>query len=157
LGTRASQLLLLLACGAGCGFGAEQPVPLYDAGNRLGPDEVATLGGYLAHVDGRDVSALGGAFEVLPGCHVVTTPTNWGSMSTTSGVSASTGAVTFAVPMVAGHHYAIISVSEQSGAPTFRVRVRMDETNASGDFVRSFDPVKTSAELDACRQPPPAA
>jgi hypothetical protein len=152
LGTRASGLVLLALTGAGCGLGDVQPVPLYDAGNRRSPDQVATLGGYVASVDGRDVSALGGAFELLPGCHIVTTPTHWGNMSTNSGVSVTTGAVTFAVSMQAGHRYSIVSASDQNGAPTFRVTIRMDEANLAGEFIGSFAPVKTSAELEACRR-----
>lgn len=129
-------------------------MPLYP-GSRLGPEQVATLGGYVAYVDGRDVSGLGGAFEVLPECHVVITPTSWGGVSTSGGVSAKTAAHIFAVPMVAGHHYSIISVSNEDSGPRSRVRVRMDETNPSGDFVRSFAPAKTPGELQACRPQAP--
>jgi hypothetical protein len=140
--------------GAGCGFHEEPPVPLYP-GERLGAGQVATLGGYVAHVDGRDVGTLGGAFELLPGCHVVATPTHWGGGNSYGGVAATTGVVTFAVPMVAGNHYLVITESGGgNSAPTAQVTVRVDESNPGGDFVRSFERVKSSAEVEACRQPP---
>jgi len=150
LGTRASCLFLLLA-GLGCGFHDEPLVPLYP-GDRLGPGQVATLGGYVAWVDGRDVSALGGAFELLPGCHVVTTPTHWGSMYGQGGRSASTGAVTFAVPMQPGYHYLVVSTAEGTSGPTFHTRTRVDETDPAGNPVRTLERVKTAPELTACRR-----
>lgn len=154
MGTRASVAFVLLLASAGCGFHEEPLVPLYP-GNRLGSDQVATLGGYVAWVDGRDVSALGGAFELLPGCHVVTTPTHWGGMTSSGGRSATTGAVTFAVLMQAGYHYLVVSTAESTG-PRFHTRTQVDETDPAGNTARSFERVKTAAEIEACRQAPAA-
>ena len=126
--------------------------PLYTAASPLGPDEVATLGGYVERVDGRDVSALGGAFELRPGCHVVQTPKRWGSGNQYGAVSATTGTVTFALPMVAGRHYLVVTDAETNVRPTGGVSVRTDETTASGDPIRSIAPAKTAEEIEACRQ-----
>jgi hypothetical protein len=71
--------------------------PLYpsDTGRR-DESEVALLGGYVQFVDGQDVGSHGGLFEVLPGCHVIGTPSRWlaSSPTGTGAVTASTGKVT---------------------------------------------------------------
>jgi hypothetical protein len=141
-----------LLAGAGCITTDAPAVPLYDAGNRPGPDQVATLGGYVAWVDGRDVTKLGGAFELLPGCHIVTTPTRFGGDNTTGAISATTGALTFAVSMVAGRHYLIVLGDDLNGAPTGRVTVRLNEMDAAGEAVRAIGPANSSEEIEACRR-----
>jgi hypothetical protein len=146
-------LLVLLLGVASCITDAGRGYPLYTAASPLGPDEVATLGGYVARVDGRDVSALGGAFELRPGCHVVQTPRNWGSGNQYGAVSATTGTVTFALPMVAGRHYLVVTDADTTVRPTGGVSVRADETTTSGDPLRSIAPAKTAQEIDACRHP----
>ena len=143
---------LAFLAATGCVTMDAPAVPLYDAANRPGPDQVATLGGYVAWVDGRDVSKLGGAFELLPGCHIVTTPTRWGGDNTTGAVSATTGAVPFAVPMVASHHYLVVIVDNLRGAPTGRVTVQVTETDAAGGSVRAIAPASSSGEIEACRR-----
>ncbi len=89
---------------------------------------------------------------MLPGCHVVTTPTKWGTQTNTSGMVALTGPVTFALQMTAGHHYAVIVDTGSFGRPSFAVSVRVDETTQAGDLVRSIGRVKSVGEVEACRR-----
>ncbi|HVV51964.1 MAG TPA: hypothetical protein VHO06_20005 [Polyangia bacterium] len=132
MGTPASGLLLLaLLGGAGCIMETERGVPLYDLPARPGLDQVAPLGGYVAAVDGRDVSELGGAFELLPGCHVVTTPTHWGNGGRYDPVTANVSALELPIAMVAGRHYLVVS-SNTHGAPVGRATLDVSETDAHG-------------------------
>jgi hypothetical protein len=107
---------------------------------------VATLGGYVASVDGRDVSKLGGAFELLPGCHVITTPTGWGASSGMGAIKATTGAVTFVVPMFPGRRYLLVT----NPAPLDRVTVQINEMDATGHSLRAIWPARSTAEVLAC-------
>jgi hypothetical protein len=129
-----------------CIVGSERGLPLYTAAERPSVDQVATLAGYVATVDGRDVSALGTVFELLPGCHFVETPTQWGGQTRSGGISATTGRRTFVVPMVAAH-----LVVTDVDRPMRVATVRMNETDVAGRPVRSFPPHATRAEVDACR------
>src|SRR5690242_21875374 len=57
----------------GCLASEPPAVPLYPNGEtaRLRAGQVADLVGPIGKIDGRDVSGLGGRFDLLPGCHVV--------------------------------------------------------------------------------------
>jgi hypothetical protein len=70
-----------LACLAACGAaGQRRGTPLYpEPAKPLARSEVAVLSGYVAEVDGNDVGEedVVGSFELLPGCHVVRTPSDW--------------------------------------------------------------------------------
>jgi hypothetical protein len=144
-------LTLGLLAAAGCITAEQQAIPLYDEPTRLGADQVATLGGYVAWVDGRDVSNLGGAFELRPGCHVLTTPTGWGDSTVRSSLKVSTGALTFTIPMVAGRHYLVDNKVWRNGIDA-RWNVQVDESDASGKVLWSFNRTRSSAEIAACRQ-----
>jgi hypothetical protein len=141
-----------LLAGSGC-IPDAPAVPLYDVGNRPDPGQVATLGGYVGWVDGRNVSKLGGAFELLSGCHVITTPTTSGGSTTTGAAKVTTSPITFAVPMVAGRHYLVDIKEGTTGGPSFEVTVQIDEMSPSGEPIRSLQPA-TQAELQACREQP---
>ncbi len=74
----ALRIVALFAVGvgaAGCASRIDLPgYPLYPVGERrLTVDEVARLYGPIAWVDERDVSQLGDALDILPGCHRVLT------------------------------------------------------------------------------------
>jgi len=73
-------VMTLVLSAAGCLSGAGvRPYRLYPpAPQPLGPDQVSTLTGYVQFVDDKDVSSLGGYFELLPGCHVIGTPLRGG-------------------------------------------------------------------------------
>jgi hypothetical protein len=145
LGTPGSWLALLLGC-TGCIVSNERGIPLYPDPEveRARVDQVATLGGYVATVDGRDVRPLGTVFELLPGCHRVETPEKWGAQNSTGGLIAITGRHLFAVPMVSGRYYQVTSPPIVGGA-IGRVTLRMDESDASGSVLRTFPP-----DLAAC-------
>jgi hypothetical protein len=154
LGIRADLLLTLgLLAAAGCITTEQQLVPLYDEPTRLGADQVATLGGYVGWVDGRDVSKLGGAFELRPGCHVITTPTTSGGSTPTGATKITTSPTTFAVPMVAGRRYLVDIKEGMRGGPSFEVTVQVDEMDPTGEPIRSLQQA-TFAEIRACRQQP---
>jgi hypothetical protein len=88
----------------------------------------------------------------LPGCHLVTTPTRWGGDNITGAVSATTGALTFAVPMVAGRHYLVLIGDNLNGAPTGRVTVQVNEMNAAGEALRVIGPSSATEEIETCRR-----
>ena len=67
--------LTLVATGCGSA-GAERGFALYP-GPRAAADQVATIDGPIATIDGQDVSSHGSTFEVRAGCHVVTTKTDF--------------------------------------------------------------------------------
>ena len=150
MGTRASALgLLLLAVAAGCIAETERAVPLYDLPTRPYLEQVATLDGYVATVDGREVRKLGGAFELLPGCHLVTTPTHWGNGSRYNPVTANTRAISLLIPMLAGHHYSIVNGSTSNGAPIGVATLDISETDAAGHAVER-SPTETAELFKAC-------
>jgi hypothetical protein len=144
---------LALLLGVSCIARASR-YPLYPATEQPLPrDRIAVLGGYVARVDGRDVLGLGSSFELLPGCHVVETPTRWGKGGEQGAVVATTGRLVFAVPMRAGHDYEIVvELGPPMGPPVGTLQIRADESDAAGRVVRSFAPVTSSADIDACRR-----
>jgi len=104
-------MMTLVLSAAGCISGAGvRPYRLYPpAPQPLGPEQVSTLTGYVQFVDDKDVSSLGGYFELLPGCHVIGTPLRGGvpTPGRTSVGTFATGRLDFALPMRAGHQYRI--------------------------------------------------
>jgi hypothetical protein len=96
------------------------------------------------------------AFELLPGCHIVRTPTRWKRGSDQGdlqigGIVASTGELTFAVPMKPGYAYEI--VFEAWPVPASLAfgegRVIGHEFAPSGQMARTFRP-STLEEIDSC-------
>jgi hypothetical protein len=147
------RLLLFALGGLACiTSAADRGMPLYPGPGPLPRDQVAVLGGYVAGVDGRDLSHFSaGLFELLPGCHVVQTPTRWGEVDYAGGMVATTGTVTFALPMTAGHRYVIVVDPGPLGPSAFTVSVRADELTADGALLRSRGPTRSVDELEACR------
>jgi len=139
----------------GCVSPRQRGYPLYTASDSpRGPQEVAQLGGYVWLVDGRNVADYGTQFELLPGCHLVTTPTAWGRVEPNSGgVMVHSGHLTFALPMKPGYRY-VIDVQPQmmGGGNTGRAAVQAAETDLNGDITRVFAAVKSQAEVEACKQ-----
>ncbi len=146
LGLKVAGGLALLTVGCT----SEVAHPLYTSDRPLTRAEVAQLSGYVHHVDGQDVSSIGGTYELLPGCHVVDTPTKWGQVGQTGGVVVTTGRLSFALPMKAGQGYSISVESTDTGGPTGTARVLAKEMDANGAFVRNLPPAANQAELDAC-------
>jgi len=52
---------------------------------------------YVLAVDGKDVSAHGRSFDLLPGCHIVVTPSKSGTMDSTGRSLITTGPRKFAI------------------------------------------------------------
>jgi hypothetical protein len=150
--TRFSTFVLALSA-AGCITDGGKVHALYVSDTPLPPERLATLAGYVARVDGRDVSSLGaGAFELLPGCHLVETPTRWGKGSERGAVVATTGRLTFALPMRAGHSYVIDVEVGPLTAPTGSLWIRATETDASGERTGTFTPASSQDDIDACER-----
>lgn len=125
---------------AACGSPFDLPgYPLYartDA--RLAHDEVARLYGPIALVDDRDVSALGDALELLPGCHFVRTrddavPNIAGRVGRAGGLRF--GSQSFVVAMRRGHAYVVKRL-----ATITYMAVTLEEHDASGAWCRDIHP-----------------
>jgi hypothetical protein len=141
----------LLLAWAGCITPPTRGYPLYQAPSPLAAERVSTLYGYVARVDGRDVASLG-TVEVLPGSHLVETPVRWSGGGGTYGVTvATTGPLTFALTMTAGHRYEIkIETDPMAGGPTGTAYVLVEETTGTGAPVRRSGPARSRAEVEAC-------
>ena len=129
-----------------------RPIPLYpESGARLAPEKVATLYGDVRDVDGKFVSEHGGAFELLPGCHVVGLVESWGRVDPqTGGVIANLPRIEYALPMREAHRYVIEIDAQMSSGPSGRLTISAREENASGTVTRKFSPA-TEQELAECR------
>lgn len=122
------------------------------SGAPLEPSQIATLHGYVADVDGQDVTQLVPPFELLPGCHVVHTPERWtGVNSGTVSAVAQTGRLTFALPTRAGYFYEVEVRAQVQTSISGKIDILAVESDASGQQTRVFDALKNQAELDACR------
>jgi hypothetical protein len=148
LGSVIAATCVAVAC-TGCA-GSGRGHALYTSDRPLAPAEVAELSGYVHHVDGKDVSSIGGTYELLPGCHVIDTPTKWGQAGQTGGVVITTGVVTYTLPMQAGYHYAISVDTNHTTGPTGTAAIHAKELDAGGNVVREFVPASSQHELDAC-------
>jgi hypothetical protein len=110
---------------------------------------MATVGGYVAEVDGKPLPS-GSTLDVPPGCHVVGTPEEWGGSDTSRSMTVKTGKVLFAIPMHAGHSYSVFTNVTDFGGEDGTVTVMANETDASGSETATFKPVANQRELDQC-------
>jgi hypothetical protein len=147
-------MMLLTLSAAGCMSGPGlRPDRLYPPPPQpLGPDKVSTLTGYVQFVDNRDVSEMGGYFELLPGCHVIGTPSRWGEQSAGGGttVTATTGRWTFALPMRAGHQYRIEVIVPVFTGVTAPLNIKGHETDLGGNKTREFERATSLKDIEAC-------
>jgi hypothetical protein len=124
--------------------------PLYrETAPPLGPRQIAQLRGYVRLVDGRDVSGHGAAFELLPGCHLVGTPSLWSRGGDKGATVMNTGELTFALPMRAGYRYLVeagIGQAYRSGAVGHGGVVAY-ELDAGGNTTRTFAPAAGPQDL----------
>jgi hypothetical protein len=156
---RAFLLSLLFPVVAAFGCLASEPpaVPFYPNGEtaRLPPNQVADLVGPIGKIDGRDVSGLGGRFDLLPGCHVVELDRHSDNSSySLSGAVYLTGsfpATTYALRMRAGSRTFIKrdTITEGVGA-TVRVVLSARE-EAPGGTVTDLSPATSMDDVEACR------
>lgn len=131
--------LIGLFANLGC-FGSQgRGYQLY-AGPPADPSAVAKLTGHIMAIDGKNVLKLGRNFELMPGCHLVTTRRTWGGVGDNGGVVADIGAQTYAIRMLAGHSYLIeVKPEGTTGSASF-VRVSAKERDATGKVTGSFSP-----------------
>jgi hypothetical protein len=145
-------LVAVAVAGIACMASRPASVVLYGpAAERRPADEVATLYGPIGSVDGRDVSGQGNAFELLPGCHVVTLRSKvGGTNSGTTGAWTATLGGTFAFRMQAAHTYAIDL--RAIGDDTMSGEVRIDAWDSdAGGAKTAVPPARSGADIDACR------
>jgi len=144
-------MMIVALSGAGClSGGGARPYRLYPlAPQPLGPEQVSTLAGHVQSVDDKDVSSLGGYFELLPGCHVIVTPSRGWASYGKSGSMATTGQLTFALPMRAGHQYRI---EIRPGGIGGRLTVKGYESDLRGNQTREFEQATGPKDIEACHE-----
>jgi len=144
--------LSAVSCLSGAGV---RPYRLYPPGPQpLGPEQVSTLTGYMQFVDNKDVSSFGGYFELLPGCHVIGTPSRTGvpTPGRTSVGTFTTGRWTFALPMKAGHQYRIeVSTGVMTGS-LVRITIKGYESDLRGNKTREFEHATSPKDIQACKE-----
>jgi len=134
--------------------GGRPPERLYPpTAQPLRAEQVSKLSGYVQFVDNQDVASLASAFELLPGCHVIGTPSSWGQHApgTDSVVTATTGHWLFALPMRAGHQYSIQVLVGAMTGPVGALTIKGYESDLAGNVTRAFEPVRNPSDLQNCR------
>lgn len=145
-----------LSGGAAClVHGAAPAYALYQP-PRLESNQVALLLGSIATVDDKDVSAHGSTFELLPGCHIITTQTKLLAFDS-NGVSTPQGSVTgtlprlvYAIEMGPGHTYVIERQIQTVGGNGADVQITARDVAADGQSVELLATRSLNA-LAACR------
>lgn len=132
--------LAFTACISG---GRTQGYPLYPPSEPPpAQEQLAHLLGYVQVVDGRDVSSLGTSFDLLPGWHVVQTPSQWGHTELNAGgVAWNTGHLTYKMQMKAGYSYVIKVEIEKTGGITYRGGAHAYESDGRGAVTQTFHPI----------------
>jgi hypothetical protein len=152
--TSSGATLAFSALVVGCLGDPARGYPLYTRTEELpAVADVARLSGYVQSVDGRDVSSVRPPFELLPGCHVILTPSHWGSFASdkASGITATTGAVNFVLPMKPGSSYSVkVETAEVSG-PVGEISLRTYERDAKGNVTRTFPPAGGQWDPERCK------
>jgi hypothetical protein len=148
--------IVIFALSAACvSGGGPLPDRLYPPGPQpLGSQQVSTLTGYVQFVDDKDVSSLGGYFELLPGCHVIGTPSHWADQSPGGNltVTATTGRWTFALPMKAGHQYRVEVIAGVMTAMTGPLTIKGYERDLGGHQTREFERATSQKDIEACKE-----
>jgi hypothetical protein len=105
-------------------------------------------------VDDKDVSSLGGYFELLPGCHVIGTPSHWADQSPGGNltVTATTGRWTFALPMKAGHQYRVEVIAGVMTAMTGPLTIKGYQRDLGGHQTREFERATSQKDIEACKE-----
>jgi hypothetical protein len=150
-GANAARVLLLFAVGcavAGCANNF-RGTALYP-GERRERSEVAQLVGPITSVDSIAVPNQRGAFELLPGCHIVEIGGSFGGSNGVSAWAVWIPNLLYAIEMQAQGRYTIEDASGAAVglAPSMASRVIAREEDAKGK-VRVLQPA-SSAELQKC-------
>jgi hypothetical protein len=112
---------------------------------------VAQLTGYVSKVDGNDVTEHGHAFELLPGCHLVVTPSEWGKVGDSGGIIVKTGHSTFALPMKAARQYLVEVQAGPVGGAGAGARLVAIEKDMQGNAIREFEPASSGEDIASCK------
>lgn len=121
---------------------APKPIPWYlPTEPAPAQEQLAHLAGYVQVVDGRDVSSLGTSFDLLPGYHVVQTPSRWAHTElNVGGMYCITGRLSYTIQMRAGYWYVGQVDMEKTGGDTYKCRVRVYENDGQGRATQTFNP-----------------
>jgi hypothetical protein len=147
---------LALAGSIGCRHIGPMPYVLYPGPARA-PEQVATLDGPVATIDGTDVSQHGSAFALLPGCHVVVLQARIGEGGMGGAWSTVIQHRTYAFQMMAGHSYAI-QVRLKSGDQSLgtgsvgEAKIEAFERDEKGQKLGALAPVRSNADVEACHE-----
>jgi hypothetical protein len=135
---------------AGCIVRGGDAHPLYPGAERP-RTEVARLVGPIATVDGQDVSKLGKAFALLPGCHVAKLAAKTGQINTvgSGGYVANLPPAIYPFRMQAGHTYEIEVVLDSTTGPIGQMTIRAWDRDGLGGS-SEVSPAATSADIDDC-------
>jgi hypothetical protein len=156
-------LLLALTPGCMANRAAQRGYPLY-AGT-LPPDQVARLqvvtpGGavpgsgatsFIKTVDGRDVSTLDSLFELLPGCHLVSTERSLLVGNENVTVRADLGTRVLPFRMKAGYEYAVVVEFGSFVGSTARASISAVERDPAGKQTETVPPATSLNDLSACK------
>ncbi|HEX9277100.1 MAG TPA: hypothetical protein VGA51_11990 [Casimicrobiaceae bacterium] len=116
------------------------------------PEELAHLGGYVRVVDDQQVTE-GKSFDLLPGCHIISTPARWGRVEPQSGgTTVDTGHQTFALVMKPGHRYFIDVKVKMMGGSTGSAVLQAREEDPSGKTTQVLGPAHSFADIENCKQ-----
>lgn len=140
-------LPLLVACVGGTSRGAA----LYPTrGDRPPVETVAQLYGDIATVDGASMSGRGRSFELLPGCHVVTTRTSWGERDHSGTMSGNMPMLTYVVQMQPNRSYVLeydlANRTGNGGTLVFTAK----ELDANGNTLAQLQPAASDADVARC-------
>jgi hypothetical protein len=106
---------------------------------------------FIKAVDGRDVSTLDTAFELLPGCHVVQTASRLFVANEVMSWSGELGSRTFAFEMKPGYSYTVVVEFAEHMGNAASVSVYGVEQDPRGAETVRIAPVAPGAEAGACR------
>jgi hypothetical protein len=145
-------LALMVSGLASCGGFTEVPAQaLYPNADRPRPrEEVARVQGPIELIDGKKVK--GNAFDVLPGCHVVTLPSKLGDVNEQGAWWVDLPHTVYAFRMRAGGLYSIEVDGRGGNAQRASVKITARERDAKGAILKIWQPVQGDQEIEACRQ-----
>ena len=147
--------VLLFGLSFGCA-GQTRGVPLYGvSAEQLARERIALLNGDVQLIDGQNVSDLGRWFELLPGCHVVTTSPLWRARveSSASGIIPPNGQLTYAMNMKAGYRYVIEGRMLQQRRSQILIITAL-EKDPEGTVTQELVPATSEADLEGCQPSP---
>jgi hypothetical protein len=160
-GMRKGLATALVVCGVTAGLiffadclrpGQIRSVPLYpDPQERHSADEVSQLAGPIATVDGVDVESKGTAFELLPGCHVVTLRKRLSEGNMSGAWVADLGVITYAFRMKPGRLYSVDVATQLGSASRGTLTITAQERDQAGKVLALFESIRNNKDIEACR------